>query len=307
MSFTVEIKEPGVIRLSDTAASTAAEIFATGALLNKFELQHSNGCIYNCIDGLSGINEVPNNSWFKSAKMSPFVCRLSNAAFGFGGKEYKTGRTFSGVHAIHGLIYDAGFSIVSSNANEQQAAVKLTYQWPGDNGFPFAYQMDVTYTLRADSALTIQTSLINTGNSAMPCADGWHPYFNMQAATDECSIAMQPVGKLKMNAELIPTGHIADASPFSGLISLRDLHLDDCFLLDAINTDCTLKGPFYQIKIAAHDSYPYLQIFTPDHRQSIAIENLSSAPDAFNNGMGLIILEPGQSKDFITSFQVQGL
>jgi aldose 1-epimerase len=41
-----------------------------------------------------------------------------------------------------------------------------------------------------------------------------------------------------------------------------------------------------------------LQVFIPDHRQSIAIENLSSAPDSFNNKMGLVILPPGQSRSF---------
>jgi aldose 1-epimerase len=52
------------------------------------------------------------------------------------------------------------------------------------------------------------------------------------------------------------------------------------------------------------DSYPYLQIYTPPHRKSIAIENVSGPPDAFNNGMGFVTLEPGQSALFTTTYKV---
>jgi aldose 1-epimerase len=50
--------------------------------------------------------------------------------------------------------------------------------------------------------------------------------------------------------------------------------------------------------------YPYLQIYTPDHRQSIAIENLSGAPNSFNNGMGLIRMAPRQTLTFNLWYQL---
>ena len=51
-------------------------------------------------------------------------------------------------------------------------------------------------------------------------------------------------------------------------------------------------------------SYPILQVYTPPHRRSIAIENLSAAPDAFNNDIGLIHLQAGESYDFRTMIRV---
>jgi aldose 1-epimerase len=54
-------------------------------------------------------------------------------------------------------------------------------------------------------------------------------------------------------------------------------------------------------------SYPYLQVYTPPHRRSIAIENLSAAPDAFNNGIGLISLGPEDSKAFQTRYRIAKL
>ena len=205
---------------------------------------------------------------------------------------------------MHGLIYDAPFHITAQQATDKFASVTLEYSWLGNAGFPFSYHIAVIYTLSAANQLSIQTTVTNKAESAMPLADGWHPYFNMQAPADDCCIEMEVVGKIKMNDQLIPTGHIINASPYNGQLPLKEQHFDDCFMLSEANRICTVQGPYYQVTIHAVENYPYLQIFTPDHRQSIAIENLSSVPDAFNNGLGLILLEPDQSKNFHTTYSV---
>jgi aldose 1-epimerase len=52
-------------------------------------------------------------------------------------------------------------------------------------------------------------------------------------------------------------------------------------------------------------SYPYLQLYTPPHRRSIAIENLSAAPDVFNNRIGLVTLEPDHTKTFSARYVIR--
>jgi aldose 1-epimerase len=66
--------------------------------------------------------------------------------------------------------------------------------------------------------------------------------------------------------------------------------------------DCTLKNESVTLTIAPNKQYPYLQIYTPPHRKSIAIENLTSAPDSFNNGIGLLIIEPNHTQEFSTTY-----
>ena len=56
------------------------------------------------------------------------------------------------------------------------------------------------------------------------------------------------------------------------------------------------------LTIAPDKHYPYLQIYTPPHRKSIAIENLTSAPDSFNNGIGLLVIEPNHTLEFSTTY-----
>jgi aldose 1-epimerase len=45
-------------------------------------------------------------------------------------------------------------------------------------------------------------------------------------------------------------------------------------------------------------------LYTPDHRKSIAIENLSAAPNCFNNKMGLHIMQPQAIWNLETSYQL---
>ena len=67
---------------------------------------------------------------------------------------------------------------------------------------------------------------------------------------------------------------------------------------------CILENEKYTLTIEPSPAYPYLQLYTPDHRGSIAIENLSGAPNCFNNKMGLHILQPQEVWKLETSYQL---
>jgi aldose 1-epimerase len=48
-------------------------------------------------------------------------------------------------------------------------------------------------------------------------------------------------------------------------------------------------------------------VYTPPHRNTIAIENLSAIPDAFNNEIGLITLAPQANAIFSTIYKITPL
>ena len=86
--------------------------------------------------------------------------------------------------------------------------------------------------------------------------------------------------------------------------------LDNCFVLkDHSSPSCILRdnNSCIEFIITADSSYPYLQVYTPTHRKSIAVENLSSVPDSFNNHIGLIIAKPNEQYTFTTSYQISTL
>ena len=113
---------------------------------------------------------------------------------------------------------------------------------------------------------------------------------------------------LEFDSRLLPSGKIIPYKKFETMNAFENTELDNCFVLkDHTSPSCILKDDNKGIEftITADSSYPYLQVYTPPHRKSIAVENLSSAPDSFNNHIGLIIAKPHEQYTFATSYQIK--
>src|SRR4051794_23995217 len=109
MSFSVQIDEEDlfpVIKLKDNRNKTEAEIYSFGALLNAFtvEVKNRKG---NVIDGFASPADAKRNitKTFKSAKLSPFVCRLQKGEYNFDGEAYTIDKFYLDSEAIHGLLF----------------------------------------------------------------------------------------------------------------------------------------------------------------------------------------------------------
>ena len=217
-----------------------------------------------------------------------------------------------GENALHGLIYDGVYDVAGSDANELQAVVSLQYQYRGDDeGFPFQYTCIVTYVLKKDNELAISTDIINSAKGLMPLQDGWHPYFTFGEKIDELQLEFQSKEKIIFDKTMIHTGEKIPYQEFGSLKKIGDTKFDDCFTLNFAECQpmCVLrdKKKKLQVEIIPDKSYPYLQIYTPDHRNSIALENLSAPPDTFNNGIDLKILEPNEKANFTTVYKITSL
>lgn len=304
----------GKLTLSGPDAS--AEIWPScGALLNSWQVQVKGESIA-CIDGYESLEEFATKAeWkgFRSCKMSPFVCRLNQGKYAFEGRDYSLGKFYLGESSIHGILYNAPFEVVSTTSDEDHAIAVLRHVYKGDMpGYPFPYEMVVTYLMRAGCQLTLSTTITNLHNDHIPISDGWHPYFSLGAPVNELELKIASNTQVQFNDALIPTGELIPNDAFSTSKLLGTTTLDDCFLLRRPLLDepaCTLtntaKG--LRLTISPDEKYPYLQLYTPPHRNSIAIENLSSAPDAFNNRMGLIIAEPNERISFNTTYKVEAI
>lgn len=313
--FTVrQVAEQGFDKwvLQDEESGTTAEIIpACGAILHAFTVNNG-GQWVNVIDGYASADDFKDNvtaKGFKSCKLSPFVCRLKNGAYHFGQQDYKTDKFYLGKHALHGLLYNAVFSVEDTQQNEQSATISLLHQYRGEEaGYPFAYDCRVTYTLAPSNKLTLTTNIINQSEGLLPIQDGWHPYFGFGGSINDLQLEFQSKERVVFDEELLPTGQLERYEQFGSLANIGDTKLDDCFTLNFAECQplCVLRDPHQQIQLEIYPqaSYPYLQIYTPDHRQSIAIENLSSAPDGFNNGMGLKVLAAGEEAQFVTAYKI---
>lgn len=302
-----------IIALTDSSNGTKVEIVpAHGALLHAFIIKHQGGDL-NVIDSYDSLQDYQENlrDSFKNVKLSPFACRIPDAHYQWQQKEYTIGKTVAPGKAIHGLLYDAAFIVTKQETNEHFAAVTLEYNYKGEDvGYPFHYICKAVYRLLPENKLEVNTTIENHGTSAMPLMDGWHPYFTTGSPVDELELAFASTEIVEFNEQLIPTGKLLPYQDFQKSRSLAGVTLDNSFMLDFTQSPplCILRDPRKDITISFYpgDRYPVLQIYIPSHRNSIAIESLTGAPNAFNNGMGLLTLEGGKSMVFHTAVQVKG-
>lgn len=302
-----------ITMLEDDANGTIVEVIpACGAILHAFSLMHNNKLL-NVVDSYASKNEFDTameTGGFKSAKLSPFVCRLKAGKYNYGEKNYTVEKYFLGPNAIHGLIYDAPFTIIHQHADDEKAVLELLHSYKGiDAGYPFFYDCKVVYELKKNNSLRITTTIINKDAGIIPVCDGWHPYFGFGGSIDDCQLEFQSKEILEFDYTLIPTRTLIPYQEFGSLKKIESIFFDNCFTVNFAECQplVVFRDPIkkLQLEIYPDKSYPYLQIYTPPHRQNLAIENLSAAPDAFNNGFGLISLPAGEQASFSTTYQIR--
>jgi len=314
MAFEIVVEEAlnySIITLRNTETKYEAEVYSFGALLNAFRFPFENSVI-NIVDAYSSPEEAKQKMtpFFRSAKLSPFVCRLKNGIYKFQEKQYKIEKYYLKENALHALLYDAVFEIKESSTDQESASVVLHHHYDGsDNGYPFEYDIEVEWKLSEGNILSCKTTVSHTNEFAIPYADGWHPYFSLDTSIDECYLQFDSDQMLEFDEALIPTGKTLLNNRFTQKAYLKGILLDNCFVLDQSMSQpkTVFSSEKIRLTILPDSSYPFLQIYTPEDRKSIAIENLSGAPDCFNNGMGVIMIEPNEKVSFTTHYHPQVL
>jgi aldose 1-epimerase len=317
--------ELDLVYLQEESTGTEIAILpGYGASLHAFTVRLKNGPdnspdgpdnpsdhYFNVIDNYHSLADLKKelSRTFKGPKLSPFACRIAGARYNFEGTEYTFGNAFGDGTAIHGLLYDKPFSIINEEAGNASASLTVEYLYrEEDPAYPHTYSCRVRYSLHPGNLLEVETTVTNQGADTLPIADGWHPYFQLGGKIDDWRLQFHADSIVEFNEQLIPTGHLLPYHTFNSPKLIRATFLDNCFVLQpgALHPACELVNPANGLGISFYPDpgYPYLQIYTPPARQSIAIENLSSAPDCFNNKMGLLLLLPGHSQTFTVKYKV---
>lgn len=308
----VKQQELELITITDDATDTEVALLpGFGATLQAFRVRQKDGSLFDVIDSYKDGAELKRglNRSFKGPKLSPFPCRIPDGTYQFEGKEYKFGHLFPDGTAIHGLLYNKPFTVLEEAADAGEGTIAMEYGYRGeDPGYPFNYNCQVRYILRAGGELEVSTTVTNLDKVTIPIADGWHPYFRLGGKIDHWRMQFHAAAMLEFDARLVPTGRLTQYEAFDVARPVGDTFLDNCFALkpEIVSAACELYNRATGITISFFPDagYPYLQIYTPPERDSIAIENLSGAPDCFNNKMGLLLLQPGHSQIFTVRYKV---
>jgi aldose 1-epimerase len=257
---------------------------------------------YSVLDGNKTEHELTEDESYKGAHLVPFSGRIRQGVYKFRGIKYQLpiNKPDEG-HALHGFLNDKPFEVVNVSEEKDFSALELSYDYDGNiPGYPFPFRLGFLYKLSSDG-FKIETLVINKGVDKMPYSYGWHPYFTFNETVDELYLQLPATGIVALNEHLIPTGKILPAEHFIQPEKIGNRLLDTCFVVENKKiVTARLYSAKHDIPVniwqeAGEGKFRYMQVYTPPHRNSIAIEPVTSQPNSFNRTDDLIVLNPGET------------
>ncbi|MBF4163159.1 aldose 1-epimerase family protein [Nocardioides acrostichi] len=281
------------------AAGYRAVVTESGGALRL--LEHEGRAL---LDGFGEHEMAPGG---RGQLLVPWPNRTRDGRYSFDGRDLQLALTEPSRHnASHGLVRWVAFTLEEHTSH----SVTLTYRVMAQTGYPWSLDVAVSYDLSADG-LTVTQSASNLADSPAPYAAGAHPYLLAgEGPVDGWELTLPASTRVLADGErLLPTGYEpVDDTAFDFRVArpVRDTVLNDGFtdlLPDERGVTTTvLRDPAAGTGVAlwADDAYTCLQLYTADDvpasaRRSMAIEPMTAPADALNSGVGLVVLEPGES------------
>ena len=265
---------------SSNGESQAELCLSQGGRLRNF--------IFENIQILADFDASTYNANYASAILFPFANRIKDGAYTFDTSKYQLNCNEEDKHnALHGLVYNKTFTLINKELAPDYASVTLQYKDAGKSkGFPFKFTIELTYTL-SKRGIILAVKVENNCKKTFPFTLGWHPYFN-SSDLNKSSIDFKSDTKYTFDLQQIISGtkRINIDMPFQ----LKDVKLDDGFPLTSNEID--FSTPQYSFNIKSTSKENFLQLYTPDQPNTIAIEPMTGAADNFNNKIGLQTLQP---------------
>jgi aldose 1-epimerase len=253
------------------------------------------------LDGYTTPEELIDNKWSKNIILLPYPNRLRDGQYAHEGKTYQFELTNAATqNSIHGFGKDAPMTVDSVWENAKDTGIKCSWQHDGSHAaYPFRFTAEITMILRGGK-FEMTMAFKNNSEQVIPVGLGWHPYFKMSEKSNDSALKMPDCQLIGIDERMLPTGEKTDFKLFKRLTTISDSTLDNGFFIknQTKNAETVLasehgKLTFWQETGAR--KWNFLQVFTPPHRKSVAIEPMTCNIDAFNNGDGLVILKPSES------------
>jgi aldose 1-epimerase len=239
--------------------------------------------------------------------LMPWPNRVKDGKYTFNGKNQQLPITeVPKNNSSHGLLRWVNWQLVERSA----ASITLAVESHPQPGYPHSFTASMIYALSANG-LEVRMDATNSGPSALPFGMGSHPYFTTGTdSVDVNTLTCHAAQYLESDEQAIPTRAVAvDATTdFCQTRALKGEPLNLCYLQlgrdsnGRANIDVLRNDGDGGVRVWMDSTFDYVMVYTGDdvpqperQRKGIAIEPMTCAPDAFNNGMGLVTLQPGET------------
>jgi aldose 1-epimerase len=230
----------------------------------------------------------------------PWPNRVRDGRYAFDGAEHRLELTEpERGNALHGLVLHSRWHGVRASARR----VSLTYELHPRAGYPFALALAVSYEL-ASGGIVMTLHATNVGAERAPFGAGFHPYLTPGTSHVDDAVLEIPAGtRVPVDERLLPSGPATPVDEteldFRSPRRLGAMRLDACFgdlgrsPAGVARVRIGTHAGAGQLTVWMDERFRFVQVFTAD--AAIAVEPMTCAPDAFNTGDGLVVLEPGAS------------
>lgn len=229
--------------------------------------------------------------------LAPFPNRLIDGRYTFKGVKYQL--PINNVEqqcAMHGLAAWQEWEIVDMWEHE----VVLEHIISPRHGYPFLVKVQAHYELIDGMGLRIEMKAINLAEEDAPFGMGMHTFLtcNHQPINEcklqfPCEYVFRPDERCRP-VEKVPVQELG--FDFSQPREVGDINFNNCFISPHEGRVTTVGLEHNRLFVFLKTSSPYVHLFTPDifNRKALGAEPMSCAPDAFNNGIGLVTLQQHQ-------------
>jgi aldose 1-epimerase len=207
-------------------------------------------------------------------------------------------------NALHGLLRYTAYRLIERTGSSVTLGAVVFPQ----HGYPFHLDTTVRYEL-VDGGLNVTHTVRNLSAAKAPVAIGTHPFLTIgDVPTEELQLTLYAATRFEVDARLNPIREIdvegADYDLRPGR-PVKDLQLDDAFggLITVDGVSAVLRAPDgREVRLLQDDNHRYVQVFTTRSFPkkgglglAVAVEPMTAPPNAFNTGIGLRWVEPGDS------------
>jgi aldose 1-epimerase len=230
---------------------------------------------------------------FAGKPLMPWPNRLRDGRYAFEGVEHHVELTEPQTStALHGLTLSSRWRASRTSAH----GITLTHRLRGREGYPFALDLAVAYELDP-GGVVVTLRATNAGPGRAPFGAGLHPYLRLDG---DVTLQIPARTSVPVDDRKLPIGPPTAVNgsdlDFRHARSLDDQRLDTCFgdlERGAAGVASVTLGGARRLVVWMDDAFHFVQVFTANG--AIAVEPMTCAPDAFNTGDGLLVLEPGAS------------
>jgi aldose 1-epimerase len=296
------------LTLATSDDGTFEAVFVPGAGMVGCSLRHRGEELLGQRGGLRAY--VAERKTMGIPLLYPWANRLGSMRFSVAGRDVAIDPGSTPVRVdseglpMHGLLSAAtGWQVERHDV----AGLAARFDFGADDklmaAYPFAHELLFEAAVEGPT-LTIATTVLASGGTAVPIAFGYHPYLRLPGvARADWEVEIPVREQLRLDDRMLPTGERMAAHVAAGRLGQRTF--DDAYVAPPGGGPFVLSGGGRRIELAFDAGYPYAQVYAPADDDVIAFEPMTAPTNALiDGGPALPLLSPGESYRAVFSISV---